>query len=123
MIENKLKSINPKNNILLSSWDVPSLNDIDMLINETAKAQTDWSKIDLISRLDFVKNLSHILNERANEFSILMADEIGKPKKQGKREIRKCALLCDYYFKNSEQILNDKHIETEFHKSLLLIGQ
>ena len=119
MIENKLKSINPKNNIILSSWDVPSLNDIDIIINKAAKAQTDWSKIDLISRLDFVKNLSHILNERASELSILMADEIGKPIKQGKGEIKKCSRLCDYYYKNSEQILNDKHVETEFHKSFI----
>ena len=79
----------------------------------------DWSKIDLISRLDFVKNLSHILNERANEFSILMADEIGKPKKQGMVEISKCAWLCDYYLKNSEQVLSDKHVETEFYESFV----
>ena len=119
MIENKLKSINPKNNIILSSWNVPSVNDIDIIINKTAKAQTDWCKIDLISRLDFVKNLSHILNERANELSLLMADEIGKPIKQGKGEIKKCAWLCDYYYKNSEQILSDKHVETEFYKSFI----
>ena len=119
MIEKKLKSINPKNNIVLSLWDVPSIDDIDIIIDKTAKAQTDWSKIDLISRLDFVKNLSHILNDRANELSILIADEIGKPKKQGKGEIRKCARLCDYYYENSEQILSDKHVETEFYESFV----
>jgi len=119
MIENKLKSINPKNNFILSSWDVLSLSDIDTLIRKTANAQTGWSKIDLISRLDFVKNLSHILNERADEVSILIADETGKPKKQGKGEIIKCEWLCNYYYKNSEQILSDKHVETEFYKSFI----
>ena len=28
-----------------------------------------------------------------------MADEMGKPKKQGMGEISKCAWLCDYYLK------------------------
>ena len=37
------------------------------------------------------------------EMSVLMADEMGKPKKQGMGEISKCAWLCDYYLENSEQ--------------------
>ena len=77
----------------------------------------NWSEIDLISRLDYVKNLAQILNERAKEMSILMADEMGKPKKQGMGEISKCVWLCDYYLKNSEQVLSDKHVETEFYES------
>ena len=103
MIEKKLKSINPKNNIKLRSWDVPSLNDINIIIRKTAQAQKCWSKIDLISRLDYVKSLAHILNLRAKEMSALMADEMGKPKKQGIVEISKCAWLCDYYLKNSSR--------------------
>ena len=119
MIKNKLKSINPKNNIILSSWCVLSSSDIDIMVRKTAHAQTNWSEIDLISRLDLVKNLSHILNERANDVSTLIADETGKPKKQGKGEIRKCAWLCDYYYENSKQILSENHIETEFYKSFV----
>ena len=32
-----------------------------------------------------------------------MADEMGKPIKQGMGEINKCIWLCDYYLKNSKQ--------------------
>ena len=119
MIEKKLNSINPKNNIKLCSWDVPSLNDINIIIRKTAQAQIGWSEIDLISRLDYVKSLAHILNLRAKEMSALMADEMGKPKKQGMVEISKCAWLCDYYLKNSEEILSDKYVETEFYESFV----
>ena len=119
MIEKKLKSINPKNNIILRSWDVPSFNDINIRIRKTALAQINWSKKDLISRLGYVKNLAHILNERAKEMSILMSDEMGKPKKQGMGEISKCLWLFDYYVKNSEQILSGKRIKTEFYESFV----
>ena len=117
MIEKKLKSINPKNNIKIRSWEIPSLTDINVIIRKTARAQMNWSEIDLSLKLDFLKNLSQILNERAEEMSIIMADEMGKPKKQGMGEISKCVWLCDYYFKNSELFLYYKHIETEFFKS------
>ena len=105
MIKNQLKSINPKNNIEISSWDLPSLNDLDIIIKKTAKAQLNWSDIDLTSRLDQLKKLTQIINKRANDMSILMADEMGKPKKQGMGEISKCAWLCDYYLENSELTL------------------
>ena len=119
MIEKKLKSINPKNNIKLCSWDVPSLNDINIIIRKTAQAQMGWSEIDLISRLDYVNSLANLLNLRAKEMSVLMADEMGKPKKQGMVEINKCEWLCDYYLKNSDQVLSDKYVETEFYESFV----
>ena len=119
MIKTQLKSINPKNNIILSSWRIPSLNELNIIIHKTAQAQLNWQKIDLISRLNVVKNLARLLNVRAEEMSILMADEMGKPIKQGIGEISKCVWLCDYYLKNSEKILQDKYVETEFYKSFV----
>ena len=87
MIEKKLNSINPKNNIKLRSWNIPSLYDLNVMIKKTAEAQMKWSEVSLISRLDFIKNLAQIISERSIEMSILMADEMGKPKKQGIGEI------------------------------------
>ena len=49
--------------------------------------------------------------------SILMADEMGKPIKQGMGEISKCIWLCDYYLNNSKQVLCEKYVKTEFNKS------
>ncbi len=117
MNEKKLKSINPKNNIKLHSWDIPSLDDINIIIRKTAQAQNYWSEINLISRLEYVKTLINIIDKRAKEMSLLMSDEMGKPKKQGIGEIKKCVWLCDYYLENSEQVLSDNYIETEFYES------
>jgi len=117
MIEKKLKSINPKNNVIIRSWDIPSLSDVDSIISKTAQAQKTWSEVDLSSKLNFLKNLAHILDEKSNEMSLLMADEIGKPIKQGIGEIHKCVWLCDYYLKYAEQFLKDKYVETEFYES------
>ncbi len=119
MIEKKLKSINPKNNIKISSWKIPSLTDIDITIRKTAQAQINWSEIDLVSRLDFVNKLRRTLSKRSKEFSTLIADEMGKPKNQGIGEINKCVWLCDYYLKNTEQILSDEYVETEFYESFV----
>lgn len=116
-MKKKLYSINPKNNVKLRSWDIPSYNDINIIIRETAQAHVSWSKIDLLSRLNFVKTLAQIIKDRTKEISTLMADEMGKPKKQGMVEISKCVSLCDYYLRNSELTLCDERVETEFYMS------
>ena len=48
-----------------------------------------------------------------------MADEMGKPIKQGMVEIIKCIRLCEYYLNNSEQFLSNKYIKTESFKSYI----
>ena len=42
-----------------------------------------------------------------------MADEMGKPLKQGIAEAEKCALGCDYYADNAEAHLAPEIIKTE----------
>ena len=117
MINDQLNSINPKNNIKLYSWDIPSIYDLNNIIKKTARAQINWSEKDLISRLGRVKKLALILNDRASEMSVIMADEMGKPKKQGMEEISKCIWLCKYYLKNSEKVLSNERVNTEFNES------
>tara|TARA_Y100000591_G_scaffold252713_1_gene224305 strand:- start:195 stop:1577 length:1383 start_codon:yes stop_codon:yes gene_type:complete len=117
MIEKELKSINPKNNLLIGRWEVPSPKDINTIIELSAKAQSHWESLDLNIRMEPIKNLASLLDEKVSEISILMADEMGKPKKQGMLEISKCVWLCDYYLNHSEQLLNDKYVETEFYNS------
>ena len=48
-----------------------------------------------------------------------MADEIGKPISQGRAEISKCILLCNYYYKNAEKFLKNKEIQSEFSRSYI----
>ena len=119
MINDQLNSINPKNNIKLHSWDVPSIYDLNNIIKKTATAQINWSEKNLIFRLNRIKHLNLLLNERADEMSVFMANEMGKPKKQGMKEIGKCAWLCDYYLKNSKQALSIERVETEFYDSFV----
>ena len=89
MIKNQLKSINPKNNLEIRSWDIHSLNDIDIIITKTAQGPIKLVRCRFnLTRLDLLKNLTQIINKRANDMSILMADEMGKPKKQGIAEIQ-----------------------------------
>ena len=104
MINDQLNSINPKNNSKIKSWNIHSIGDINNIIQTARIAQTSWEKLKLESRIEQIKNLSLIFSERSKNMSMMMADEIGKPIKQGGEEISKCVWLCNYYIKNSKKI-------------------
>ena len=93
MINKKLKSINPKNNLIINSWDIFSQSKIDLIIENASNAQLEWESENINLRIELIKEFYYILKNKNKELSILMADEMGKPVSQGKLEIDKC--LCN----------------------------
>ena len=52
-----------------------------------------------------MSHVSEILRQRAQEFAELMADEMGKPVRDGRMEVLKCADACDFYVQKAETML------------------
>ena len=117
MNSHQLQSINPKNNIKIKSWDIPSHSKIDYFIRSVSDAQLLWKQTELDFRINLVKELAKSLEDQKNEFCILMADEIGKILHQGEQEIDKCIFLCDYYSEIANNTLSQNNVETEYFKS------
>jgi succinate-semialdehyde dehydrogenase / glutarate-semialdehyde dehydrogenase len=115
----QLNSINPKNTLKIRSWSVFSQKKIETIVKNTSDAQIIWKTIKLDSRLSLIKTLSRTLKNNIKDYSVLMADEMGKPLAQGSSEINKCIWLCNYYIENAEAYLSPEQIETEFYKSYI----
>ena len=115
----KLRSINPKNNLKIKSWDVFYDKKMKSILKNSSDAQTIWKTIELSAKLSLIKKLSSVLKFNIKSLSSMMADEMGKPLAQGELEINKCIWLCNYYIDNAEAYLQPEHIETEFFKSYI----
>ena len=116
-----LLSINPSNGMVIKSYPQYSYERITKILNHAAEAQNNWKNTNLKFRLERIKQLSEIVSERKIEYASLMAQEMGKPLKQGIGEIEKCIWLCNYYILNSDEFLKDKTIETGGQKSFVTI--
>lgn len=66
-----------------------------------------------------MKKAAGVLRDNADEYAILMAQEMGKPVKSGRSEAEKCAWVCDYYADHAEKFLQAEIIETEASKSFV----
>ena len=56
---------------------------------------------------------------RRDELAELMANEMGKCIKEGRAEIEKCALVCNYYADNAAGFLAPEHIPTQASESFV----
>ena len=68
---------------------------------------------DLDFRLACLERLSEFLADSKKEYASLMAEEMGKPFKQGIGEIEKCIWLCNYFVVNSKNYLRDKIVKSK----------
>ena len=103
-----LVSINPATGSLIKSFDQYNERKIDRIIAGAYKAQKNWGSTTLQLRLACLKRLSEILADSKKEYASLMAEEMGKPLKQGLVKL-KSAFGSNYFIGNSKIILKTKY--------------
>ena len=114
-----LLSTNPSTGSLIKSYDQFNEKKINRIIDGAYKVQKNWESSDLQFRLTCLERLSEILADSKKEYAFLMAEEMGKPLRQGIGEIEKCIWLCSYFISNSKNYLNDKIVKTRGQKSFI----
>lgn len=114
-----LKSINPSNNNLISSYPEMDFTEASSIIEKAHEQFIKWRKTSFEFRASKMKSAAAILRNRKEEFARLMTSEMGKPIVQSRAEVEKCAWVCDYYANNAETFLKDEVVETDAKKSFI----
>jgi len=96
-----------------------TLKEVNDILEKSNKAFLSWRKKSFSERSGMMKKSADILLNNRDKYATLMAKEMGKPIKQGRAEIEKCAWVCNYYANNTENFLQQEIIKTEISKSLV----
>lgn len=80
-------------------------------VNRGAELNPFDPKHALAKRLKAVQKLAASLRADSASLARMMSKEMGKPLKEAQAEVKKCAWLCDYYFEEAEEILQDQKLE------------
>jgi len=104
---------NPFNKYFLSKYDYFSEPQVNTVLNESHNAFKVWSELPVGQRVDFIKTLVFALTKNQHLLSEKCTVEMGKPVAQSIAEVKKCALLCQYYIDNAEHFLQPKMIVTD----------
>ncbi|MFT5754804.1 MAG: succinate-semialdehyde dehydrogenase/glutarate-semialdehyde dehydrogenase, partial [Flavobacterium sp.] len=115
----KFKSINPYNNQEVGEYTALTEEELKMKLDKSQAAFTSWSNVPLAKRCQLIKKAGQVLRDNTEEYATMITLEMGKPIKESRAEISKCALVCDYYAENSEAFLADEVIISDASNSFV----
>lgn len=111
------KSINPYTEEVNWEYDSFSFEDCEAHIKRSRAAFSEWSSLSVEERTGYLAKAAEVLRKNSDIYAEIITKEMGKPIKQSRAEIQKCALVCDYYVKNAAEFLKDEFIDTGAEKS------
>jgi len=112
-----LESLNPATGELLETFDEWSDAQVAEVVNDVDEAWQNWCHTTFADRATLLKRAAEVLRENVDTYARTMALEMGKPISEGRGEINKCALCCDFYADHAEGFLADEVIESDASKS------
>jgi succinate-semialdehyde dehydrogenase/glutarate-semialdehyde dehydrogenase len=112
-----MNSINPHNGQTVQSYPAHDPLALEEILSSAQRSFESWRNVSIAERGGLLKNLGQQLRRNRIELAQLMADEMGKPVKEGEAEIEKCAVTCDYYADEGEKFLQAELVKTEYTKS------
>ncbi len=108
-----IQSINPYNEQLIREFEEWTSRDIEKGLEQAWKAFLSWRNTSFAARADLMMACAGVLEEKQEELSRVITDEMGKIKTESMAEIKKCAWVCRYYAENAEEFLRDEKLPVE----------
>lgn len=112
-----IKAVNPATGEIVKEYRETEPEEIEAVLEGADRAFNQWRKTGFSERAALMKKAAAVLRGREEEYARLMAEEMGKVLREGMSEIRKCALVCDYYAENASSFLSPEDVTTEAARS------
>jgi succinate-semialdehyde dehydrogenase/glutarate-semialdehyde dehydrogenase len=114
-----IESFNPFTGRVERRFRAFSWTQTERIVGQAHRAAAEWRTTSFAHRSQLMHRAADLLREQQNELAHMMAVEMGKPVVDGRAEVQKCALTCDYYADHAEAFLADEEIKTEAQHSFI----
>ena len=114
-----LNSVNPSDNTIIAAYPEHSPEEINAIIQQTSFAARSWEQSHFALRSRQMSKAAALLRQDTEAYARLITLEMGKPIRQSRAEVLKCASVCDYYAKNGEAFLANEEVATEASRSYI----
>ena len=105
-------AVNPATGETLEAYPEMSGKEVEEILQAAHRAQRSWRTTGFPDRGRKLMRAAEILRERSEEYAQLMTREMGKPLKEARGEVEKCAWVCEYYAENGEEQLASEPVRT-----------
>ncbi len=105
---------NPANGEALAQYFYSSKEEIETSLQQLESEYQRFRKSPIFERTEAIHRLGSLLRKNKNNLALLMAQEMGKPIRQGQAEIEKCALTCAYYAEMGEKFVMSQEVSAHY---------
>jgi succinate-semialdehyde dehydrogenase/glutarate-semialdehyde dehydrogenase len=108
----KLQTVNPATGEPGRSYDKHTIEEGRAAAAAARGAFLQWRRKGFAERSAIIRKAAEVLRARKDEFANLMTEEMGKTLDEGRAEIEKCAVNCDWFAENAECYLANEPVDT-----------
>jgi len=112
-----MEPINPATGEAEEVYQELSEDQLEMALNASHQAFADWSQRSFANRRQILQQAAALLREKTDELGHLITREMGKPIREARGEVEKCAWVCDFYAEKGEQLLAPHSAESDASRS------
>ncbi|MEO5611459.1 MAG: NAD-dependent succinate-semialdehyde dehydrogenase [Sphingomicrobium sp.] len=100
-----MQAVNPATGAAGRTYPTHSIDDARAAASAAHAAFLKWRRTSFADRAALMRAAGAVLRRRSDEFAALMTEEMGKTLTEGRAEIEKCALQCDWFADHAEGYL------------------
>ena len=113
----RLHAINPATGTIVKTFAPHTRLMVEAKLARGQKTFALWSGLTFAQRAAHMHSVAITLRAHQDTYAKLMAQEMGKPIAQGRREVEKCAWTFEHYATHAEAMLRTEHIALEAKKA------
>ena len=114
-----METLNPATGEKVQTFKTWGESELQQVLQDVADVSPQWRATTFEQRATLMIKAAIELRDNIDHYAGLITLEMGKPIKESKGEIEKCAWVCDYYAENAATYLADEIIESDAGKSLV----
>ena len=111
------ETIHPATGEFQRAYDLTESSEIEALLDRATQAQAEWRERPARHRAQILRPVAERLRKDADEFAHQMTLEMGKPLREARAEVEKCAWVCEFYAEHGPGFLEDEPVSTEARQS------
>jgi succinate-semialdehyde dehydrogenase/glutarate-semialdehyde dehydrogenase len=115
----EFESINPYNGETIGIYKACSDQELRAMLTKSHKAFSHWKNVAVADRAKLMAAAAGVLRRNVDQYARMITLEMGKPIKESRGEINKCAWGCEYYAEHGPAFLDREVIATDATESFV----
>jgi len=112
-------SLNPATNQVIQTYSSWGAYRLEQALEKAHSVQQSWAQISFTQRAKVLREVVVHLRAQCDRHATLITREMGKPLREARAEVEKCAGVCEYYALHAENFLQAEPVESDAGKSYI----